>query len=330
MHKFLLLVFLLLAISCSPKQNPNEVWVYTSLYKDTIADIKPLLKREFPDIDVKFYQAGSEEVAAKVNAEILAGGTKADLLITSDRFWYEELAQSNNLHPLSAKRINQVPASLKHPNLLYSTLSIPVMVLAYNADVLKANEVPKTFKELVEEKWKGRISTGSPLASGTNFTTVAFLSKTYGWDFFKNLQNNNTISEGGNSAVLRRIQNKERPLGWVLLENVLRLTNRQKQLRPIFPEDGVIFHNNVLAITKKEGDRKNVEKVSAWLFSEAGQRAMVRSYMYSPFKDFEAPKGAPPFNTLAQKNFVWSREFIDYVVKNRNSIKEKFSEIMFN
>ena len=67
-----------------------------------------------------------------------------------------------------------------------------------------------------------------------------------------------------------------------------------------------------------------------YLFSEKGQEAMVRSYMYSPFSEIPPPKGAPKFTELAQKNFRWTPEFIDYVVKNRDSIKEKFSEIMFN
>ena len=45
-----------------------------------------------------------EAVFAKVNAEILAGGTKADILISSDRFWYEEMAQAKRLEPYQTDR----------------------------------------------------------------------------------------------------------------------------------------------------------------------------------------------------------------------------------
>ena len=327
MKYFSLILILLLAVSCT-KENPKDVWVYTSLYKDTISDIKPLLKKEFPDFNVHFYQAGSEEIAAKVNAEILAGGTKADILISSDRFWYEEMAQAKRLVPYQTERTLKIPSNLKHPEGLYNTLSIPVMVLAYNSEAI--NNAPNSFKDLIDNQWRGKFSTGSPLASGTNFTTVAFLSKAYGWDFFKQLQSNQTISEGGNSAVIRRIQNKERPIGWVLLENILRFKGKDQRLKTIFPKDGVIFHNNVLAITKKEKSRESAKRVAQWLFQKQGQEAMVRSYMYSPFNDIAAPEGAPQFNELAQKNFQWTPEFIQYVVKNRDSIKEKFAEIMFN
>ena len=331
MIKRLVFVWILIfAVSCTKTDKSNEVWIYTSLYKDTISDIQPKLKKAFPELKIHFYQAGSEEIAAKVNAETMAGGTQADLLISSDRFWYEELADTNQLHAYQSKRIESVPSALKHPKGMYHTLSIPVMVLAYNGEAVNEAQAPSTFKEMVSDKWKGQFSTGSPLASGTNFTTVAFLSKAYGWDYFKKLQANETISEGGNSAVIRRIQNRERPVGWVLLENILRLDNKDKRLKTVFPKDGVVLHNNVLAITKKSGSRSNAEKVAGWLFGKEGQAAMVRSYMYSPFPDFQAPKGAPAFSEISKNAFPWSNEFVKDVVKNRDTIKEKFTEIMFN
>ena len=320
----------MILISSCTKNNENEIWIYTSLYKDTISDIQPKLEKDFPGMTFKFYQAGSEEIAAKVNAEIMAGGTKADLLISSDRFWYEEMAAFKKLEPYNTDQVKKIPAQFRHKDGMYNTLSIPVMVLAYNTESFKPSLAPATFKEMIGKKWRGKFSTGSPLASGTNFTTVAFLSKAYGWDFFKKLQNNGTISEGGNSAVIRRIQSKERPVGWVLLENLLRFQDKDKRLKAVFPKDGVVIHNNVLALTKKDGNREKVRAVAKWLFSKKGQDAMVRSYMYSPFADHSAPKGAPQFSELYAKSFPWTPEFVSYVVKNREAIKEQFAEIMFN
>lgn len=316
-------------VSCTSKSD-NEIWIYTSLYKDTISDIKPRLETVFPKYQFKFFQAGSEEIASKVNAEILAGGTKADILISSDRFWYEEMAANGQLHAYQTDRVKRIPTNLRHPQGLYNTLSVPVMVLAYNSESFKGSQPPTSFKDLIQEKWKGQFSTGSPLASGTNFTTVAFLSKTYGWDFFKKLQNNQTISQGGNSAVLRRIQNRERPVGWVLLENILRFQEKDKRLKTIFPSDGVVIHNNVLGIVNKDKDLNRAEEVAAWFFGREGQQAMVRSFMYSPFEGFDPPVGAPAFKELSTQTFQWTPEFVSYVVKNRESIKEKFAEIMFN
>lgn len=329
MGRILVGLFLTFLVGCT-SNHENEVWIYTSLYKDTISDIKPKLEKDFPEYTFHFYQAGSEEIAAKVNAEIIAGGTRADILISSDRFWYEELAREKFLHPFDKDKVKKMPAQLRHKKGLYNTLSLPVMVMAYNKEAFVGKKQPQSFKEMVDKPWENLFSTGSPLASGTNFTTVAFLSHAYGWDYFKKLQDNGTISEGGNSAVLRRIQSRERPVGWILLENLLRFKGKDKRLVTVFPSDGVVLQNNVLAIPKKKGDHAKAEKIAHWLFSEKGQSAMTRSFMYSPFLDFPAPVGAPPFREIEKKAFKWSDQFIDSVVKNRESIKEKLADIIYN
>ena len=184
----------------------------------------------FPNTKFKFYQAGSEEIAAKVNAEILTNNLQADVLISSDRFWYEELADNKALGNIPGDVFTQVPDQLRHPKRSYVTLSLPVMVLCYNSDAIDTKLAPTSFKDLGHSRYKGLFTTGSPLASGTNFTTMAMLQYNYGWDYFKKLKNNKTISQGGNSSVLRRIQSKERPIGWVLLENVLRFQKKDPTL----------------------------------------------------------------------------------------------------
>ncbi len=318
----------LLLLSCK-KNKESEIWIYTSLYKDTLSDLKPLLEKDFPDLKFFFYQAGSEEIAAKVNAEIMAGGSQADIIISSDRFWHEEMAREGYLLAYRPMGHEKIPEMFKNKDGFYQTFSLPVMVLSYNKKVIPADQAPKSFKEMIEPRWFQKFTTGSPLASGTNFTSIAFLLKAYGKDFFKKLQKNGALSEGGNSAVLRRIQNQERPVGWVLLENLLRFQNEPTDFSIVYPEDGVIVHNNVLSLLNKKNPRENVKKVVDWLFTDKGQKVVTRSYMYSPYPEFPAPQGAPDFKNLKTTLFQWSEEFVDHTVKNRETLKEEMTEALF-
>ncbi len=328
---------------CTNKNQKKEVWIYTSLYKDTIADIQPKLEEKFPDVKFNFYQAGSEEVAAKVNAEMIAGGIQADILISSDRFWYEDMGNQGKLESFQPTGADAIPAFYRNPKGYYTTVSYPVMVLAYNSEVINEKDAPKSFKELTEPKWKGKVSSGSPLASGTNFTTMAFLKKAYGWDYYKSLRKNELIAEGGNSGVIRRLQSKERPVGIVLLENLLRLQESDPRIKTVFPEDGVVIQSNVLAIVKKgatettdaNGDKHDkkskdqVKQIADWFFAKDGQEAMTRSFMYASMPGYEPPKGAPALETLLNKAMPWSREFIDETLQARDSLKEEFTKIVF-
>lgn len=327
------LIIIMLALSfafgCSNKSEKEKVWIYTSLYKDTVSDLKTKMEKEFPNIDVLIYQAGSEEVAAKVQAEALAGKIQADILISSDRFWYEDMGERGALLAYNPAGTQSVQESFKNPNGFYTAVSLPVMVMAYNSEAVKAEDAPKSFSELREPKWKDKVSSGSPLASGTSFTTVAFLAKKYGWEYFSDLRKNNFIAEGGNSGVIRRLQSKERPVGIVLLENLLRLTDSDPRIKVIVPADGAVMQANVLAIVKKEGEHAAAKKIADWMFSKAGQEAMVQSHMYATMPGYSDPKNAPALVELLKTAQPWSSEFISETMKSREQIKNQFSKIVF-
>ena len=321
--KFLLLF--ILVCSCQSR-NENEIWIYTSLYKDTIADITPRLEKAFPGMKINWYQAGSEEIAAKVNTELIAGVPKADILISSERFWYQELSDSGRLHSWKPSRYEDFRKEYQYPQGNYRHTG---QVRKIDSDAMKAEDAPKSFRELANPKYRGLATGGSPLASGTAFTTVLALYEKYGWDYFHELRKNNFLFDGGNSAVLKRIQTKERPVGFVLLENILRFQHDDPRLKVIYPDDFVVTQFNTMGIPKKENMRPVVMKIAEWFFTNDGQEAMTRSFMHSPLKNFRPPEGARDLSILNEKSFAWTESLIHELTEKRFEIKENYVEIMF-
>lgn len=326
--KLFSLLALLLVLSCQ-SESDNEIWIYTSLYKDTIADVSPKLEKAFPGVKINWYQAGSEEIAAKVNTELIAGVPKADIMISSERFWYQELSDSGRLASWKPSQFDSFRPEYKNAEGFFHIVSVPIMVLAYNSDAMKAEDAPKTFKDLALPKYKGIATGGSPLASGTAFTTVLALHQKYGWEFFHELRNNGFLFDGGNSAVLKRIQTKERPVGFVLLENVLRFQHDDPRLKVIYPQDGVVTQFNTMGIPKKSKMKNRVFQVAEWFFTQEGQEAMTRSFMHSPLAGFHPPEGAKDLNELKANAFSWTPELIHELTDKRFEIKENYVEIMF-
>lgn len=320
-----ILFFTLITSSCS---NKPEFWIYTSLYKDTINEIEPTLQKQFPNVKIQFYQGGSETVASKVNAELTSGKTKADLLITSDPFWYVEMKKKGKLLKYESAAAKHAPKSFSDPDGYFEVNRIPVMVLGYHSEAIKPEELPRTWKELTESKWKDKVSMGDPLQSGTNFTTAAFLSDRYGWDFFKKLRSQNLIAAGGNSSVLNRIETKERPVGVLLLENILKAMKKNSPVRPLYPTDGVIAIPSPIAITSDTKDPELAKQIYDWFFSDYAQNEIVKSGMYSPLPHIAPPQGAPDWSNLKQRAMPWSEAFRQKILDKRAEIKQKFTEVV--
>lgn len=67
------------------------------MYAEVIDAMTPALARSLPDVHVQWFQAGSEKVGQRWEAEEEAGGSRACLLATSDPAWYVDLSQRDKL-----------------------------------------------------------------------------------------------------------------------------------------------------------------------------------------------------------------------------------------
>jgi len=299
------------------------------MYKDMIEMMKEDVQKNFPDMKIQWFQSGSEKVAAKISAELEANNLQADVLMTSDPFFYIDLKNKGLLLPYESPHTKNIPIYLKDADNYFSTQRVPVVVMAYNRTLLKPDDAPKTFKELTDGKWKGKVVMASPLESGTAFTAVATLSTKYGWDFFKKLRENQTLSTGGNSAVRQKLESKEYPVGIMLLENILQAQSQGSPLEPIYPEDGVILVPSPVAIFKRTRFPEEAKQLIDYLFSETGQRWMIKANMYSPNPMIPPPDNAKTFNFVLKKAFPWNPEFAQTVFKDHQTIKDTFAKIMF-
>jgi len=313
--------------ACTKKPDRPTVWIYTSLYPEVVSSMEPLLAQAFPDFEVKFFQGGSETIAARVNAELSGGKTQADLLLTSDPFWYQELKKGGHLLPYASPAAAQVPAEWKDPDSAYITVRVPVMVLGVNSKSVPQAQAPRRWKDLESPEWKGKLSMGSPLESGTTFTAIAVFEKTMGWNFIEVLRKQDMLSAGGNSAVLSRIETGERPVGILLLENLLKAKQKGSPVEVIYPEDGVLPIPSPIAITSKTAHPELARKVVDWFFSEQAQREMVKSGLYSALPLDLTPPGGRPWSELKKSSIRFDAELISLLFPEREKTKTKFQTL---
>jgi iron(III) transport system substrate-binding protein len=82
------------------------------------------------------------------------------------------------------------PQGFKDRDGYYYGLRATVNVIAYNSRIIPAGEAPRTWKDLLDPKWKGKMVTAHPGYSGIIATHVLALANLYGWDYFKQLAQN--------------------------------------------------------------------------------------------------------------------------------------------
>ena len=106
----------------------------------------------------------------------------------------------------------------KDKNGAWSSVRVCNMIIAYNSDKLKPEDAPKSWKDLTDPKWKGKIANAEPNASGTAYVAVGALADKYGWEYFDQLKANDIRVEEGNSAIQNKLLTGEYAAAMILEE----------------------------------------------------------------------------------------------------------------
>jgi iron(III) transport system substrate-binding protein len=151
----------------------------------------------------------------------------------------------------------------------------------------------------------------------------------YGWDYYRRLRANDAVVEGGNSAVMRRIETGDRPVGIVLQENLLKGRDTHSPAELVYPADGAIVIPTAMAIMASTRQPAAAEKLMRYLTEREGLEAIVRGWMYACDPALAPPKGGLPFAELLKTGLVLDYKAVREVTPQREQLKEMFSRVMF-
>ena len=133
----------------------REVTVYTSAPVDDYSALAAAFQKKY-GIKVRIWRASSEKVLQRGVTEAKAGRNEADLFDTNGpelEWLHREKLLQEVKSPYHADLIPQ--ALLPHREWVGTRLNI--FVLAYNTRLVKKDELPKKWEDLLDARWKGRL-----------------------------------------------------------------------------------------------------------------------------------------------------------------------------
>ena len=138
-------------------------------------------------IKVTVERSGGERVFQRLMQEVSTGINAADFVTSSNRSHFVAWKREKILAPYMTEDLMKWPADQRDPDGMFASGTGTLTVLAYNTKLVKAEDAPKSFKDLLDPKWKGKIALGHPAYSGSILSAVYVLAQKLGWDYFKQL-----------------------------------------------------------------------------------------------------------------------------------------------
>jgi iron(III) transport system substrate-binding protein len=301
----------------------GEVWVYTSMYRNVIDALEPTLKQAMPGVTIHWFQAGSEKVTAKLEAELAAGGTPCDVLITSDPFLYQRFKKEQRWLRYVSPNGVRTPSRYVDPDGNFAAVRLSTMVLVHRA----GSPPPASFAALSEPAWKGDVALGDPLTSGTAFTWAVSMEKAQGEPWFASLRANEARVAGGNAAVLQKVEGGEAKIGVLLLENALAARRKGSPIEIVWPADGAVVIPGYAGILSSTQHGAAAKALIDALLSPAGQQVIAaQGDMHSVDPRVPAPGGSVSLDELVQKSAAWDEAMLERGLSDGARVKAAFNK----
>jgi iron(III) transport system substrate-binding protein len=159
------LSFFIVCLACrsSGTSAGKTLLIYTPHGQDLLRDFIARYKQVHPDVDVQFLDMGSREILERLRAE--RNRPQADLWWGAAHTTFQTATEENLLLPYRPSWADKVPASARDAqDRWYGTYETPE-VIVYNAELVRAEDAPQDWDEVLDEKWRDKVLIRSPSPS---------------------------------------------------------------------------------------------------------------------------------------------------------------------
>ena len=305
------------------KEKP--ITVYTAHYNTEDAQsLCAAFEKKYAGLKCNFVRTTAQVAYQRFQQDLQANAPVASIFSSTDVSHYPELKKKGVLMHYQPHNVANMVDSLKPYNDKdgdYWVTAAALMALTYNSSVVSEKDAPKNWPDLLDPKWKGKVSIGHPAFSGYVGTWVVLMQKLYGWDYFTRLEKNEPQIGRSVNDTVTMLNSKERvvaagPEGTTLLSR-----DKGNPLAVIYPTDGALLMVSPSGIPKNAPSPNAAKLYMEFLLSKEAGEVQVKSHNLSVVKGVAPAPGAKP---LEQIKVVRPTE--EEITKGIPEVKEKFRD----
>src|SRR6266481_5842798 len=165
-----------------------KVILYSSMDLPVGEKLGKAFEAKYPDIAVQIERSGSERLFQRVAQEFASNIHAADVINSSDASHFIPWKKNGWLMPFVSEDIAKYfPEQYRDPDGLFATSRLWLSSIAYNTNLVKPEDAPKSYADLLDPKWAGKMVKGHPAYSGTIMTATYQLVRELGWEYLEKL-----------------------------------------------------------------------------------------------------------------------------------------------
>lgn len=282
------------------KKEGKVVWYVSMFDIDTAEQVGKAFEKRYPGVACDVVRATAGVIYQRVLQEAQAGVFADDVFSSTEEGHYLHFKDQKLIRPYVPVDADKVVPRFQHidPDNAYQVASVGLILLMRNTQQVTLADAPKNWKDLLDPKWKDKISFGHPAFSGYIATWVLSLKDLYGWEYFDKLAKQDPLIGRSANDAITQLNSGERVVAAGPDATTLKSKNRGNPLDIIYPTDGSVFMTAPSAILAKAPHRHAAELLMDFFMTKEYSELLVKNG-FSPLRpDVAPPKGLRPLTDV--------------------------------
>ena len=287
------------AMIAAAEKEGKVVW-YSSVDVKVAEAVAKIFRATYPKIAIEVERSGSERLFQRINQEYSSNIKNVDLVNSSDASHFIYWKQQKWLAAHTPPDVQRYPAQYKDPEGYYATWRASLSVMGYNTNLVSAADAPTSYADLLDPKWKGKLTKSHPSYSGTSLTGTYAITKALGWDYLEKLAKQGVQQLQSTTATPKSIASGERA---VMVDgneyNMFIEIDAKSPVKIIYPKEGTPFVNSPTAIFAGAPNPNAARVLQNFLFTPRIQQLIVNEGgQRSMHPDVTEPAGRTPLKNI--------------------------------
>ena len=303
----------------------KEFTVYTAHYNtEEIAKLCAAFDVKYPGVKCNFVRTTAQVAFQRLQQDMKSNVAVASVFSSTDVSHYPALKAAGALMQYKPRNLDKMVDSLKgysDPENYSTVTAAALMLITYNSSLVTEKDAPKNWPDLLDPKWKNKVSIGHPAFSGYVGTWVVLMRKLYGWDYFEKLEKNSPQIGRSVNDTVTMLNAKER---WVAAgPEATTLLSRDKgnPLAVVYPTDGSLLMVSPSSVLAKAPSPNAGKLFIEFLLDREAAEIQVKSHSISVIKGIKVGPGKK-----ALEDIKVARPTPEEIAKGIPEVKNQFRD----
>jgi len=310
------------AVDVDKAKGEGKVVWYTSTPIEQGQKIAEAFEKAY-GIKVEMFRSGGSAILRRFQQETDAGRIAVDVLTHSEPAAANAMGKKGLFVAFKPKNFDNIPDAAKDANGLFVGQRLNMMTHYLRSDKVAAADEPKTWNDLLDAKYKGKLVMADPSFTSLQVSVVGMMAKERGWGFYEKLRAGDMMIVQGNQQVADMLKRGERLIAVGALDSYASdLKKEGHAIKTLYPSDGVFVIPSPTSVVKGSPNPNAAKLFAEFMIGDTAQRIFPADGGYAARVDIAPPEGSPDLKTLK----ILAVD-TDYIEKETARIKRRFNEI---